>query len=122
MTYDRVRERGRGRVSVETLAPSALAREPFGDDVVLLGVALEREIQEWSAERCELKRAGGAGLYHGDIAGGEVFVKAGHITADLHAGRRLDRRGIDPGAADNNHACIGDACADARVRGCAPAE
>lgn len=103
-------------------AAGALAREPLGDDEGLLGVALEGEIDDRPAQRRQLDCARTATLYDGDIAGGEVFLEAGHITAYVHAGRSIDRRGIEAGAADHDHARVCDACANARVRGNATAQ
>ena len=99
-----------------------MARHARRDHLLLLEVALEREVQEGPAQRCELERARAAALRDRQVAGGEVLVEVGHESAQLHAFAGLDGRRWNVRAVDQDHARVRQTALDERERPCAELE
>ena len=92
-----------GDVAVAQHPARPVALQPVADVALLLEVVLERDVQERPPCRRELHRRREAALDDREVAGDEVAVQVRDERPHLDAGRRVERRRVDPRPGDDDH-------------------
>ncbi len=82
----------------------------------------ERHVNERPARRGQLHARGQPALDHRQVAGGQVPVQAGYVTAHFDAGGHRHRRRVDPRPGHEHHPQAGDLLFGQRERRGDPAQ